>query len=63
MRFHRAPFQCRITVWPKLEAPTAQAFFAEVAATPPSEYVCPAMAGLATRLHLLPFRCQIRESS
>ncbi len=37
VRLHRAPFQCRITVWPVTELsmalPTAQAFVAEVAAT------------------------------
>src|SRR5215831_17258164 len=41
MRLHRAPFQCSITVRTVTvagtkEVPTAQAFLAEVAATPPS---------------------------
>src|SRR5215472_3079888 len=37
-RFHEVPFQCRISVWDALwlfvTQPTAQAFWAEVAATP-----------------------------
>src|SRR5215831_7463826 len=44
VRLHRAPFQCRITVRTVTVAgtkdvPAAQAFLADVAATPPSEYV------------------------
>ncbi len=41
---------------PELDVwPTAQAFLAEMAATPLRKYVCRAMAGVATRLHRLPF--------
>src|SRR5215472_13677655 len=53
------PSQCSARISPVVVDPTAQAFFAEIAATPPRAYVCPAMAGVAARLHRLPSQCQI----
>jgi hypothetical protein len=58
-RFHAVPFQCRIKI-PALVWPTAQAFVADVAATP---WSCASGGlGLGTRFHAMAFQCTIRVS-
>jgi hypothetical protein len=49
------PFQCRINVLPLLVAPTAQAFFEDVAVAPNSSPLGP-----DCRFHEVPFQCWIR---
>jgi hypothetical protein len=56
--FQALPFQCSIRARLRL-SPTAHAFFAEVAATPPSSLAM--RFGLFWILHLLPFQCSIRD--
>src|SRR6185437_2470636 len=64
---HLLPFQCKVKVWSSLcppltcllEKPTAQALLAELAAT---ALRSPLLTGLATRLHLAPSQCKIRDA-
>ena len=58
IRFHVVPFQCRMRVLPLSVEPTAQAFWADVAAT--SLRMLPAGLGPGTRVQLEPFQRTIR---
>src|SRR5205823_370237 len=55
--FQEEPFQCSMRTGPRL-LPTAQALFAETAATPTNPMVF-GKGGLETALHCEPFQCSI----